>query len=186
MKKILCLLMAMLTLTGCGVLPPLKTAETAATPPASTEPAQQEAAEPIRVTLLPKLTDTPVPAPANTPDPTPTPEPEPTATTEPTSTPEPTPTPEPFTVPARVLIDGAGAVVRTFALGERVTIADAREGYYLVESQDEPLLVEQWLVRTEEVESPQSCIAYARGNTEVYPDPYLEGERLAVLNTNVS
>lgn len=173
MKKILCLLMAILTLTGCGMLPSQQTAET----PAPAEP-MQEAAIPVRVTLLPELTDAPVPTPADTPEPTPVPTPEPTAT------PEPTRTPEPPTVPARVLVDSAGAMVRTFALGERVTIADAREGYYLVESREGLLLVERWLVRAEGVESPQSYTAYARGNTQVYPDPYLEEERLAVLNTN--
>lgn len=177
MKKILCLLMAILTLTGCGVLPSLETAGPAAEPPASAEPVRQEAAALLRVTLLPELADVPVPTPASTPTPTPTP--------EPTNTPAPTPTPEPPTVPARVLADGAGAIVRTFALGERVTIADAREGYYLVETQEGQLLVERWLVRAEGTESPQSYTAYARGNTEIYPDPYLEGERLAALNANV-
>ncbi len=155
-------------------------------------PALSDAADPAGSVVDPTSPSesTPEPEPVETPIPAPTPEPEPTSAPEPTPEPEPaekpvpTPTPEPPTQPAFVLANGAGAVAKTFTLGERVVILDAREDWYLVESEEGPLLVERWFVRAEGVRDPEPYTGYARGDTEVYPDPYLEGEPLASLKKN--
>ncbi|MBR5093984.1 MAG: hypothetical protein IK095_02710 [Oscillospiraceae bacterium] len=130
----------------------------------------------------PEPTAAPAPsaAPAQSPSPAlPTPSPEPTP--EPT----PAPTPEPPTEPATVLVSGAGVIGKLFSLGEEVDVTAAQDGYYLVESEYGPLYVERWLVRMADEEQPQPFTAYAKGDTRVYRDPYLETELLATLGLNM-
>ena len=92
--------------------------------------------------------------------------------------------PVPVEKDATVLVDQAGVAVKTFARGDRVNVKDLRDGCYVVEGESGDLLVEMWLVRLDSEAAAAPFTAYAGGNIDVFPSPYLEGEKLATLYMN--
>lgn len=104
-------------------------------------------------------------------------------------TPEPTeePTPESTeipTEPAGVRVNGVGIVGKAFSRGATVNVTALQDGYYTVTDDDGEWLVESWLVRMDGETEPKQYDAYAKGNTAVFSNPYLEGEPITTLGTN--
>lgn len=110
-------------------------------------------------------------------DPIEAPTPEPTEE----QTPEPTEIP---TEPAGVRVNGVGIVGKAFSRGATVNVTALQDGYYTVTDDDGEWLVESWLVRMDGETEPKQYDAYAKGNTAVFSNPYLEGEPITTLGTN--
>ena len=115
------------------------------------------------------------------PAPAPTPEPTPAPTPRPTPTPPPTPSPPPPTIPATVLLNRVGAVVKTYDLGEAVEITGEEDAFYRL---SDGCLVEKWLVRPDGEDAPEERSAYTKDETALYDNPYCEGEPLLTLKYN--
>lgn len=91
---------------------------------------------------------------------------------------------EALTESAVIRVNDVGIVGRTFQRGEIVTVTEEKDGFCTVEAEDGEWLVESWLLRGNDVSAPKAYTGYARSGAEVFPDPYLEGKKLATLSVN--
>lgn len=114
---------------------------------------------------------------------------EPVATTEATVA----PTAEETTIPAPTEPEWeegiaraaqAEALRKTFDQGTQVQVLGQYGDYYVVEGQEEDLLVEKRFLRLDSEESPEEETRYAKWNALVFDNVYFRGEPIATLNTN--
>ena len=86
---------------------------------------------------------------------------------------------------AAVLLDRVGAVVKTFDLGEQVSVDKEKDDFYVLK---DGTLVEKWLVRLDSEKAPAERTVYikARGETPLYDNPYLEGKPLREFPINTA
>ena len=106
------------------------------------------------------------------------------ATTESTTEPTvPAPT-EPAWEPGVIRAGYGEAAYRTFDIGTQLKVVGKFRSYYVVEQEDENLLVNMDLLRLESDPVFESWTGYSKFGTEVFDNPYFRGEPIATLNQN--
>ena len=76
------------------------------------------------------------------------------------------------------------ATYTTFDRGTEVTVIGSWKDYYVISGEEVDLLVETRLVRLGDEEAFKSYTGYAKYNTVVYADVYMEGEPITTLGQN--
>ncbi len=118
---------------------------------------------------------------------------EPAPTTEATAVPTTEETTVPTTIPAPTEPEWeegiaraaqAEALRKTFDQGTQVQVLGQYGDYYVVEGEEENLLVEKRFLRLDSEEPLAEEICYAKWNATVYGNAYFRGEPLATLSTN--
>lgn len=78
----------------------------------------------------------------------------------------------------------AEALRKTFAQGTQVQVRGQYLDYYVIECEEEDLLVEKRFVRLDSEEDSEQEIRYAKNGALVFDNVYLRGEPIATLTTN--
>ena len=118
---------------------------------------------------------------------------QPVATTEATAAPATEETTEATTIPVPTEPEWeegiaraaqAEALRKTFDLGAQVQVLGQYGDYYVVEGQEENLLVEKRFLRLESEEALEEETRYAKWNALVFDNVYFRGEPIATLGSN--
>lgn len=104
-------------------------------------------------------------------------------TTEETTTPAPT---EPEWEEGIARAAQAEALRKTFDQGTQVQVLGQYGDYYVVEGEEENLLVEKRFLRLDTEDSPEEETRYAKWNALVFDNVYFRGEPIATLPTNTA
>lgn len=78
----------------------------------------------------------------------------------------------------------AEALRKTFDKGMQVQVVGQYLDYYVVEGEEEDLLVEKRFLRLDSEDAPEEETRYAKWNAQVFDNVYFRGEPIATLSTN--